>query len=169
MRQDRGKSAFSHVDANAAPTMVDVGDKRPTKRRASATARVRFPRKVAAILREQKFHGPKGPIFHTAIIAGVQAAKRAHELIPFCHPIGIDNCGIDISMRGSSAIIFCTVSVESKTGVEMEAICGASIAAVTIYDMCKALSHDITITDIELIEKRGGKSDMNKLLEGIAP
>lgn len=167
MRHDKGKSPFSHVDANAAPTMVDVGAKRPTKRRASAMARVRFPREVAAILREQNFNGPKGPIFHTAIIAGVQAAKRTHELIPFCHPIGIENCKIDISMRGSLATICCTVSVESKTGVEMEAICGASIAAVTIYDMCKALSHDIAITDIELIEKRGGKSDMKKLEEGV--
>lgn len=164
MRQKGDKSAFkfTHVDADAAPTMVDVGSKRITKRRASAKARVRFPREVADVLREQKFNGPKGPIFHTAIIAGVQAAKRTHELVPFCHPIGIDGCKIEISMKGRTATVLCTVSVESKTGVEMEAICGATISAVTIYDMCKALSHNITITDVKLIEKSGGKSDFGK-------
>lgn len=168
VRKKSSKSAFTHVDANAAPTMVDVGAKRATKRHASAMARVRFPRVVAAVLREQKFNGPKGPIFHTAIIAGVQAAKRTHELIPFCHPIGIDGCKIDISMKGRTATILCVVSVEGKTGVEMEAIHGASVAAVTIYDMCKALSHDIAITHIKLIEKRGGKSDVGKFQEDIA-
>ena len=99
-------------------------------------------------------------MFHTAIIAGVMAAKRTHELIPFCHPLGIENCKILIDMQDDDAVIRCTVAVTHKTGVEMEALTGASIAALTIYDMCKALSHDIVIADTRLVEKRGGKSDV---------
>lgn len=138
--------------------MVDVGDKSITKRTATAETRVRFPAAVAQALREQNFSTSKGPVFHTAIIAGTLAAKRTHELIPFCHPLGIENCKLHIDMQHDEAIIHCTVSVHHKTGVEMEALTGASIAALTIYDMCKALSHDIVIADTRLIEKQGGKS-----------
>lgn len=150
--------AFSHVDSQARPTMVDVSDKQATKRVAIAEARVLFPPAVANALREQDFSTSKGPVFHTAIIAGTMAAKRTHELIPFCHPLGIENCKINIEMQSDAAVIQCTVSVHHKTGVEMEALTGASIAALTIYDMCKALSHDIVITDTRLLEKQGGKS-----------
>jgi cyclic pyranopterin phosphate synthase len=139
--------------------MVDVGDKSVTKRTATAEARVRFPRAVAEALRGQQFNTSKGPVFQTAIIAGTMAAKRTHELIPFCHPLGIENCKLAIDMEGDEAIVRCTVSVHHKTGVEMEALTGASIAALTIYDMCKALSHDIVIAETRLVEKRGGKSD----------
>ena len=99
-------------------------------------------------------------MFHTAIIAGTMAAKRTHELIPFCHPLGIESCKLAIDMDGDDAIVRCTVSVHHKTGVEMEALTGASVAALTIYDMCKALSHDIVIAETRLVEKRGGKSDI---------
>lgn len=150
-------SSFSHIEGGA-PTMVDVGDKTVTKRTAIAETRVIFPASVAAALREQNFTTSKGPVFHTAIIAGTMAAKRTHELIPFCHPLGIENCKIHINMEGDHAVIHCTVSVHHKTGVEMEALTGASIAALTIYDMCKALSHDLVISDTRLIEKLGGKS-----------
>ena len=153
-------SSFSHIDSDNRPTMVDVGDKAVTKRTATAESRVRFPAAVAAALRAQGFSTAKGPVFHTAIIAGVMAAKRTHDLIPFCHPLGIENCSIHIDMDGDDALIRCTVSVNHKTGVEMEALTGASLAALTIYDMCKALSHDITIVQTRLIEKRGGKSDL---------
>jgi cyclic pyranopterin phosphate synthase len=85
-------------------------------------------------------------------------AKRTHELIPFCHPLGLENCRITIDLDGDAAVIHCTVSVHHKTGVEMEALTGASIAALTIYDMCKALSHDIVIGDLRLLAKDGGKS-----------
>ena len=153
-------SAFTHIDAQNHPTMVDVGGKAVTKRTATAQSRVRFPAGVATALRAQDFSTTKGPVFHTAIIAGVMAAKRTHELIPFCHPLGIENCKITIDMQGDDAVIHCTVSVHHKTGVEMEALTGASIAALTIYDMCKALSHDIVIATTQLIEKRGGKSDI---------
>jgi cyclic pyranopterin monophosphate synthase len=153
-------ASFSHVDSDARPTMVDVGDKSVTKRTATAQTLVRFPHAVAAALRGQQFNTSKGPVFQTAIIAGTMAAKRTHELIPFCHPLGIENCKLAIDMEGDDAVVRCTVSVHHKTGVEMEALTGASIAALTIYDMCKALSHDIVIAETRLVEKRGGKSDI---------
>lgn len=150
-------STLSHVEQGA-PTMVDVSDKAVTKRTATAETRVVFPAAVADMLRAQDFTTSKGPIFHTAIIAGTQAAKRTHELIPFCHPLGIESCKLRIDMQGDEAVIHCTVTVTHKTGVEMEALTGASVAALTIYDMCKALSHDLVITGTHLVEKHGGKS-----------
>jgi cyclic pyranopterin phosphate synthase len=153
-------ATFSHIDGGARPTMVDVSDKSVTKRTATAQARVHFPADVAAALRSVQFNTPKGPVFQTAIIAGTMAAKRTHELIPFCHPLGIESCKLAIDLDGDDAVILCTVSVHHKTGVEMEALTGASVAALTIYDMCKALSHDIVILDTRLVEKRGGKSDV---------
>jgi cyclic pyranopterin phosphate synthase len=149
---------FSHLDANLRPTMVDVGDKPATKRTATAEAHVRFPPAVAAALRDSGLRSPKGPVFDTAIVAGVMGAKRTHELIPFCHPLGLENCRITIDLEGDAAVIRCTVSVHHKTGVEMEALTGAGIAALTIYDMCKALSHDIVIADLRLLAKDGGRS-----------
>ena len=148
---------FTHLDADQHPTMVDVSDKAATKRTATAEARVHFPSEVAAALRANGLRSAKGPVFDTAIVAGVMGAKRTHELIPFCHPLGIENCKIAIDMQGDSAVIHCTVTVHHKTGVEMEALTGASIAALTVYDMCKALSHGIVIGDVRLLSKDGGK------------
>jgi cyclic pyranopterin phosphate synthase len=149
--------SFTHLDADQHPTMVDVSDKVATKRTAIAEARVHFPPAVAAALRASGLRSPKGPVFDTAIVAGVMGAKRTHELIPFCHPLGIENCKIGIELHGDSALITCTVTVHHKTGVEMEALTGASIAALTVYDMCKALSHGIVIGDVRLLAKDGGK------------
>ena len=140
--------------------MVDVGDKAATKRVARAQAVVRFPASVAAQLRERQFASAKGPVFHTAIIAGVMAAKRTSELIPFCHPLSIERCDIEIEMQGDDAVVSCTAALTGRTGVEMEALTGATVAALTIYDMCKALSREISIVHVGLIEKRGGKSDL---------
>jgi cyclic pyranopterin monophosphate synthase len=148
---------FTHLDADQHPTMVDVSGKTATKRSATAEARVKFPPAVAAALRDNGLRSPKGPVFDTAIVAGVLGAKRTHELIPFCHPLGIENCRIAIDLEGDTAIIRCTVTVHHKTGVEMEALTGASIAALTVYDMCKALSHDIVIDGVRLLAKEGGK------------
>ncbi len=153
-------ATFTHIDSSSRPTMVDVGDKVVTKRTATAQTRVRFPADVAEALRTQQFSTSKGPVFQTAIIAGTMAAKRTHDLIPFCHPLGIEKCKLAIDMDGDDAVVQCTVSVHHKTGVEMEALTGASVAALTIYDMCKALSHDIVIAETRLVEKRGGKSDV---------
>jgi cyclic pyranopterin phosphate synthase len=149
--------SFTHLDADQHPTMVDVSDKMASKRTATAEARVHFPPPVAAALRASGLRSPKGPVFDTAIVAGVMGAKRTHELIPFCHPLAIENCKIAIELAGDSAVITCTVSVHHKTGVEMEALTGASVAALTVYDMCKALSHGIVIGDVRLLAKDGGK------------
>jgi cyclic pyranopterin phosphate synthase len=149
---------FSHLDAQNRPAMVDIGAKEIAHRLATAETQVRFPASVAAALREMGLRSKKGPIFDTAIIAGVMGAKRTHELIPFCHPLALENCRITIDLEGDVAVIRCTVSVHHKTGVEMEALTGASIAALTVYDMCKAMSHDIVIGDTRLLRKDGGKS-----------
>lgn len=152
---------FSHVDGEGRPTMVDVGDKAVTQRFATAETRVRFPAEVASALRDSSFATKKGPVFHTAIVAGVMAAKRTHELIPFCHPLGLERCDVTIDMQGDEAIVRCTVGVHHRTGVEMEALTGASIAALTVYDMCKALSHSIVIAETRLVSKQGGKRDVH--------
>jgi cyclic pyranopterin phosphate synthase len=113
----------------------------------------------------EDIHTKKGPVFQTAIIAGVMAAKKTGELIPLCHPLGLENCQISIKVTGKNDIeILCTASLSGKTGIEMEALTGASVAALTIYDMCKAMSHNIIIKETRLIEKTGGKKDF-KLVE----
>ncbi|MGV3762048.1 cyclic pyranopterin monophosphate synthase MoaC [Parapedobacter sp.] len=151
---------FSHLNKNNQPTMVDVGGKIVTRRKAVAQCVVILPGHVWEALQKDDFKTKKGSVFQTAIIAGIMAAKRTGELIPLCHPLGLDNCEIDIALSGGHEItIHCSASIEAKTGVEMEALTGASIAALTIYDMCKALSPDIVIKEIKLMEKTGGKSD----------
>jgi cyclic pyranopterin phosphate synthase len=151
---------LTHVDPQGRPTMVDVGGKQATHRTAVAETRVRFPPEIADQLRGAGFATAKGPVFHTAIVAGVMAAKRTHELIPFCHPLGLERCDVEIDMsEGIEAVVRCTVGVHHRTGVEMEALVGASVAALTIYDMCKALSHDIVIAETRLLEKHGGRHD----------
>lgn len=153
---------LSHVDDKNQPTMVDVSGKTVTRRTAQARARVRLPPVVRAAFAGGEIHTPKGPVFQTAIIAGTMGAKRTSELIPFCHPIGLDSCRIEIALdQSGDVVIDCTTRVEHRTGVEMEALTGASIAALTVYDMCKALSHDIVIAEISLISKTGGKSDFS--------
>ena len=149
---------LTHLDARDRPTMVDVGDKQVTQRAALAEARVRLPAGVARALRSSGHRSKKGPVFDTAIIAGVQAAKRTHELIPFCHPLPIEGCRIEIEQRSRGVLVVrCRVSVHHRTGVEMEALTGAAVAALTIYDMCKALSHDIEIQSLRLLSKSGGR------------
>ena len=151
---------FSHIDKRNQPTMVDVADKEVSERFAHAVSRVLLPLEVRQAIEGGELRTPKGPVFQTAIVAGTMAAKRTHELIPFCHPLGLESCKISIELDGSgAAVIDCRVRVTHKTGVEMEALTGASVAALTIYDMCKALSHSIVISETRLIAKSGGKSD----------
>lgn len=151
---------LSHIDAQNNPTMVDVSGKSVNARSALAQTRVQLPPAVKAALLDGDIQSKKGPVFHTAIIAGVMAAKKTHDLIPFCHPLPLEKCHIDIQIdEASNLLIQCRCQVHAKTGVEMEALTGATVAALTIYDMCKALSHDIVIGPIELLEKTGGKSD----------
>jgi cyclic pyranopterin phosphate synthase len=152
-------SKLSHIDERNRPTMVDVSDKTATQRTAHARTVMHLPAEVVAELDGDEISTKKGPVFATAVIAGVMAAKRTHELIPFCHPLGLENCKITIDVSGSDAVIDCHCKVHHKTGVEMEALTGASVAALTVYDMCKALSHDIVIGETRLIAKTGGKKD----------
>ncbi|GAB5037187.1 molybdenum cofactor biosynthesis protein [Nannochloropsis oceanica] len=153
------------------PTMVDVGGKAVSLREAKARCRVVFPRQtMGSVLHfegRKELMSAKGPVFSTAIVAGVMGAKKTSELIPFCHPLSLEDCHIDIRFdedmyRPNEVLIDCTVRVQGKTGVEMEAMSGASIAALCIYDMCKATSHDILIKDLQLLSKSGGKRDVKR-------
>ena len=138
--------------------MVDVGAKMATARQAAAQAIVRFPPAVARALRAQGMRAKKGPVVDTAIVAGTLAVKRTHELIPFCHPLAIERCDFAVEFTSATELsIRCEVAVTHKTGVEMEALTGASVAALTVYDMCKSLSHEIVVTEVRLLEKSGGK------------
>jgi cyclic pyranopterin monophosphate synthase len=150
---------FSHLDQNSNPTMVDVSEKTITKRTAKAQSIVVLSTEIMQNLSNGDIQTKKGAVFQTAILAGTMAAKRTADLIPLCHPLGLDACNFEIKIADNQVIIICTCSLTAKTGVEMEALIGASIAALTIYDMCKAFSHDIVIKETKLIEKRGGKSD----------
>lgn len=143
--------------------MVDVSTKQVTLRTATARSIVVLPNEVLEQLSDGNIQTKKGSVFQVAIIAGIMAAKKTGDLIPLCHPLGLDNCHIDISMNSiDEVVIDCTASVTAKTGVEMEALVGASVAALTIYDMCKALSHDIMIKETKLLKKTGGKNDFER-------
>jgi len=150
---------LTHVDTGNRPTMVDVGDKAVTMRTARARATVIFP-EDARPDRNDELRTKKGPVFDTAIVAGVMAAKRTHELIPFCHPLPIDSCKLTVDWGDDGEVVIeCAVRVHHKTGVEMEALTGATVAALTVYDMCKAITHGIRIAEVVLVEKTGGKRD----------
>jgi len=157
------ENSFSHLDKNGQATMVDVSEKQITHRVAVAQSIVVLPDEVLAQLVNGDVQTKKGSVFQTAIIAGIMAAKKTGELIPLCHPLGLDNCKITIELNEKNEVIIrCTASITAKTGVEMEALVGASIAALTVYDMCKALSHDIIIKETKLVEKTGGKHDFKR-------
>jgi cyclic pyranopterin monophosphate synthase len=157
--------SLSHIDGNNRPQMVDVGGKAVTRRAAHAVATVVLPPELAVLLSGGEITTPKGPIFQAAILAGIMGAKKTPELVPLCHPIALDDCSIEIAARppgldGSVEVeIHCRARAEARTGVEMEALTGASVAALTLYDMGKAVTHGISIREIRLLEKTGGKKD----------
>jgi cyclic pyranopterin monophosphate synthase len=153
---------LSHVDEHGRPAMVDVSAKAATRREAHARTTIDLPDAVAAALDGDEIRTAKGPVFATAVIAGVMAAKRTHELIPFCHPLGLEDCRITIGAAAARVVIDCRCKVHGRTGVEMEALTGATVAALTVYDMCKALSHDIVIGETRLMSKSGGKEDFRR-------
>ena len=156
-------SGLTHLDEHGRPAMVDVSGKAVTAREARAECRVAFPSEVAARLRESGLRSAKAGIVDTAVIAGTMAVKRTHELIPFCHPLPIDGCRLAIDWDGEDALrIECSVRTTHRTGVEMEALTGATVAALTVYDMCKALSHDIVLGPARLLAKRGGRHDVGE-------
>lgn len=153
-------NTFSHLDSEGKPRMVDVGNKQVTRRSAVARAVVRLPAEVLRHIRDGDIRTAKGSVFQTAIIAGVMAAKKTGDLIPLCHPLPIEHADIRISLENENEVIIeSTASIEARTGVEMEALTGATVAALTVYDMCKAMSHQIVISEIKLLSKTGGKSD----------
>lgn len=153
------KKKITHVDPQGRPAMVDVSAKAATAREASGRCLVVFPVAVAEQLRKAGGNVSKGPVIDTAIIAGTMAVKRTHELIPFCHPLPIDGCRFEIAWENESSLrIDCKVRTTHRTGVEMEALTGATVAALTVYDMCKALSHEIQVGPARLLAKRGGRS-----------
>jgi cyclic pyranopterin phosphate synthase len=154
---------FTHLDKEDNPTMVDIGDKKVTERVAVARALMSLEEEILDQLDNNEIQTKKGPIFQTAIIAGIMATKKTSELIPLCHAIAINKSNINIRVNTERKIeIDCTVKVIGKTGVEMEALTGASVAALTIYDMCKGFSHNIIIEEIKLLKKTGGKSDFER-------
>ena len=151
---------FTHLDAQGNPSMVDVGEKKITKRTAKARSIIVLDDTIMEQLQNGEIQTKKGAVFQTAIIAGVMGAKKTGDLIPLCHPLGLENCQIEIEVNeANEVVVICTASLTAKTGVEMEALTGASVAALTIYDMCKAFSHNIIIKETRLIEKTGGKKD----------
>jgi cyclic pyranopterin monophosphate synthase len=160
------KLVLTHIDTHGRPAMVDVSAKAVTSRAATAECRVKFPVAVAVQLRKNGLKSAKGGVVDTAIVAGTLAVKRTHELIPFCHPLPIDGIRFGIDWRGERELeIVCTVNTTHRTGVEMEALTGATVAALTVYDMCKALSHAIVLGPAKLRGKRGGKRDFGAIAE----
>lgn len=159
------KRRLTHVGAGNRPRMVDVGAKRPTRRTAHAVAVVVLPPALASLLKGGEIGTPKGPIFQAAVLAGIMGAKRTADLIPLCHPLCLDDCKVEIralrpDARGAVAVeVHCRAATNARTGVEMEALTGASIAALTLYDMGKAVTPGIVIRDVRLLEKTGGKRD----------
>jgi cyclic pyranopterin phosphate synthase len=154
---------FTHLNEQGKPTMVNVGEKAVTTRTATARSIVVLPAEVLEHLTNGDLQTKKGSVFQIAIIAGIMAAKKTGELIPLCHLLGLDNCDIQISLNEAQEVVIdCTASITAKTGVEMEALVGASMAALTVYDMCKAMSHDIVIKETRLMAKTGGKRDFKR-------
>ena len=151
----------SHLDAHNQPAMVDVGGKPVTRRTAHAVALVTLPPELARLIADNEIQSKKGPLFQTAILAGIMGAKKTSELIPLCHPLPLEDCKIEITSDAASgeAVIHCRVQTHAKTGVEMEALTGASVAALTLYDMGKSVAPGMVIREVRLLEKTGGKSD----------
>ena len=154
-------SNFSHINEQNQPKMVNVSDKKITKRTAIAKATMFLGSEIVSHFTNDELITKKGPVFQTAIIAGIQAVKKTSDIIPMCHPLLINGVDIDINIIDDEHVeVFCKVTIEGKTGVEMEALTGASATCLTIYDMCKAISQKMVIKKVKLVEKTGGKSDI---------
>lgn len=157
------KHKFTHVSGDGRPRMVDVSGKTPGLRKARARCEMELPGSTAVHLRESGWRSGKGPVLDTAIIAATQAVKRTHELIPFCHPLPLESCVVTIEFVGECLLaIECEVAAHARTGVEMEALTGTTVAALTVYDMCKALGHGMRIRDVRVVAKSGGSHDFDE-------
>ena len=141
--------------------MVDISQKETTQRRATAKATMFLGKKVVSQLSGDELMTKKGAVFQTSTVAGIQAVKKTSALIPMCHPLLINSVKIDIEILDQENIaVICSVSVRGTTGVEMEALTGASVTCLTIYDMCKSITQKMIIKEVKLLEKTGGKSDI---------
>ena len=149
-------AGFTHLDESGAAHMVDVGDKDATRRRAVARSVVAMESTTAAAIADGDVK--KGDVLAVARIAGIQAAKRTADIIPLCHPLLLSKVAVDLTVEASSVVIEAVVETTGPTGVEMEALHACTAAALTIYDMCKALDRAMVISDVMLIEKSGGRS-----------
>jgi cyclic pyranopterin phosphate synthase len=150
---------LTHIDATGNPSMVNISEKPVTRRVARAQAIVRVGEEIISQIENQDLKTKKGSVFQTAILAGIMGAKKTSELIPLCHPLSLEDCQISLEVKNNSILIYGTATIEGKTGVEMEALTAVTVAALTVYDMCKAMSHNIVIEEIRLLEKTGGKKD----------
>ncbi len=148
---------FTHIKKNNFPSMVDVSEKSVTERKAVAMARIHLGQELSELLKKTG-NTKKGPVFQTAIIGGIQGGKRTSELIPMCHPVPLSSLNVDVELEGEYALIKATAKTSSRTGVEMEALTAASVAALTFYDMCKSVTKNMIIECVYLLEKSGGKS-----------
>lgn len=153
---------LTHIDASGNPHMVDVSLKPATHRTARAQATIRVSPEILKEIINNELITKKGSVFQTAILAGVMGAKRTSDLVPLCHPLSLENCQVEIQVKNNKIVIDTLATITGKTGVEMEALTSASVAALTVYDMCKALSHEIVIEEIKLMEKTGGKKDFKR-------
>jgi cyclic pyranopterin phosphate synthase len=154
-------SNFTHINKDNNPKMVDVSEKKNTKRTAIAKATLFLGKEILSHFTNAELTTKKGPVFQTAIIAGIQGVKKTSELIPMCHPLLINGVDIDINIIDKESVeVICKVTIEGKTGVEMEALTGVNITCLTIYDMCKSISQEMVIKEVRLLEKTGGKSDI---------
>lgn len=152
-------SKLTHISATGNPVMVDVSEKAVTRRKARAQAIVYVGKEIIDQIKNEDLITKKGSVFQTAMLAGIMGAKKTADLIPLCHPLGLEDCTVELKSTAEDIIITTTATVSARTGVEMEALTSATIAALTIYDMCKAMSHHIIIKEIRLLEKTGGKKD----------
>jgi cyclic pyranopterin monophosphate synthase len=156
------KKQFTHISKDGNPQMVDVSRKKITLRTAEAQAIIDVGEEILMLIHDNELITKKGPVFQTAIIAGVMGGKKTSEIIPFCHPLQLEDCQVRVHVANNAIVIDSKAVVTSKTGVEMEALTSATVAALTVYDMCKAVSHDIVIREIKLMSKSGGKKDFKR-------
>lgn len=154
---------FTHLTENGKPTMVDVGEKAITERAATARSIVILPIEVIEQLTNKDIQTKKGAVFQTAILAGIMGAKKTSDLIPLCHPLPLTKVNLTIEVNEKNEVVIdCLAKTKGQTGVEMEALTGATVAALTIYDMCKGFSQDIIIKETKLMQKSGGKTDFER-------
>ena len=156
------KKQFTHISRDGNPQMVNVSEKKISLRIAEAQAIVDVGDEILGLIHNNELVTKKGPVFHTAIIAGVMGAKKTSDLIPFCHPLQLEDCQVKITVVDKVIVINSSAVVTAKTGVEMEALTAASVAALTVYDMCKAISHNIAIREVRLMAKSGRKKDFKR-------